>query len=78
MDFSRKKLLFMSLIVLMMILISNIFGYVNDSYSAKSGITTANVNFRKNTKLDYASRIKTLNNGAKLQIIGQLKCLITK
>ena len=72
MDFSRKKLLFMSIIVLMMILISNIFGYVNDSYSAKSGITTANVNFRKNTKLDYASRIKTLNNGAKLQIIGQI------
>lgn len=72
MDFSKKKLLFMSIIILMMILISNIFGYVNDSYSAKSGITTTNVNFRKNTNLDYSSRIKTLASGAKIQIVGEL------
>lgn len=72
MDFSRKKLLFMSIIVLMMILLSNIFGYANNSYSAKSGITTENVNFRKNTTLDFSSRIKTLANGTQVQIVGDV------
>lgn len=72
MDFSRKKLLFMSIIVIMMILLSNIFGYVNNSFSAKSGITTENVNFRKNTNLDYSSRIKTLNKDTKLHIVGSI------
>lgn len=72
MDFSRKKLLFMSIIILMMILISNIFGYANNNYSAKSGITTDNVNFRKNTSLDYSSRIKTLINGTEVQIVGDI------
>lgn len=72
MDFSRKKLLFMSIIVLMMILISNIFGYANNSYSAKSGITIENVNFRKNTTLDFSSRIKTLTNGTQVQIVGDV------
>lgn len=72
MDFSRKKLLFMSIIVLMMILLSNIFGYANNNYSAKSGITTDNVNFRKNTSLDYSSRIKTLTNGTEIQILGDI------
>lgn len=72
MDFSRKKLLFMSIIILMMILLSNIFGYVNNNYSAKSGITTDNVNFRKNTNLDYSSRIKTLSNGTEIQIVGDI------
>ena len=72
MDFSRKKLLFMSIIVLMMILISNIFGYANNNYFAKSGITTDNVNFRKNTNLDYSSRIKTLTNGTEVQIVGDI------
>ena len=72
MDFSRKKLLFMSIIVLMMILLSNIFGYANNNYSAKSGITTANVNFRKNTNLDYSSRIKTLTNGTEVQFVGEI------
>lgn len=72
MDFSRKKLLFMSIIVLMMILLSNIFGYVNNNYSAKSGVTTANVNFRKNTSLDYSSIIKTLPNSTEIQIVGDI------
>lgn len=72
MDFSRRKLLFMSIIVIMMILLSNIFGYANNSYSAKSGITTDNVNFRKNTTLDYSSRIKTLTNGTEVQIVGDV------
>ena len=72
MDFSRRKLLFMSIIVLMMILLSNIFGYVNNSYSAKYGITTDNVNFRKNTSLDSSSRIKTLGNGTEIQIVGDI------
>lgn len=72
MDFSRRKLLFMSIIVLMMILLSNIFGYANNNYSAKSGITTDNVNFRKNTSLDYSSRIKTLTNGTEVQIVGDI------
>ena len=72
MDFSRKKLLFMSIIVLMMILLSNIFGYVNESYSAKSGITTANVNFRKNTSINSSSRIKTLANNTEVQIVGDI------
>lgn len=73
MDFSKKKLLFMSIVVLMMILLSNIFGYVNNNYSAKSGITTENVNFRKNTKLDYSSRIKTISKNTKIQIVGELE-----
>ena len=72
MDFSRKKLLFMSIIVLMMILLSNIFGYANSNYSVKSGITTDNVNFRKNTTLDSSSKIKTLANGTEIQLVGDV------
>lgn len=72
MGISKKKLLFMSMIILMMVLFSSIFGYVNQSYSAKSGITTDNVNFRKNTTLDASSRIKTLANGTEIQIVGEI------
>ena len=72
MGVSRKKVLLMSIIVLMMLLLSNIFGYVSNSYKSKSGITTENVNFRKNTTINYSSRIKTLPINTKLQIVGDI------
>lgn len=72
MGITKKKLLFMSIVVLTMILVSNIFGYVNENYSSQSGTTTEKVNFRKNTKLEYDSIAKTLDNNTKIQILGKM------
>lgn len=68
---SRKRLLIMSITILMMILLSNIFGIVSNR-QIESAITTARVNLRKNTTLDTSSVIKTLNEKENLRIINEL------
>ena len=68
---SRKRLLIMSITILMMILISNIFGIVQNR-QIEYAVTTTRVNLRKNTSLDNNNVIKTLNENEKLKIINEL------
>lgn len=68
---SRKRLLIMSITILMMILISNIFGIV-ENRQIEYAVTTTRVNLRKNTSLDNNNVIKTLNENEKLKIINEL------
>lgn len=69
---SRKRLLLMSITILIMILLSNIFGFSNSNFESKSGITTARVNLRKNTSLDSSSIIKTIDNGTNVNVVGDI------
>lgn len=69
---SRKRLLLMSITILIMILLSNIFGFSNSNFESKSGITTARVNLRKNTSLDTSSIIKTIDNGTNVNVVGDI------
>lgn len=68
---SRKRLLIMSITILMMILLSNIFGVSNDR-QIKYGVTTTRLNLRKNTSLESNSIIKTLNKNENLRIIDEI------
>ena len=68
---SRKRLIIMSITILMMILLSNIFGIVNNK-DIKYGITTARVNLRKNPNLDSNNIIRTLNKDENLKIINEI------
>lgn len=61
----------MSITILMMILLSSIFGITNTN-QIKYGITTTRVNLRKNTSLDNSSIIKTLNANENLKIINDI------
>lgn len=69
---SRKRLLLMSITILIMILLSNIFGFSNNNFEAKNAVTTARVNLRKNTTLDSSSVIKTIDNGTNVNVVGDI------
>ncbi len=69
---SRKRLLVMSITILIMILLSNIFGFSNNNFEAKNAITTARVNLRKNTSLDSSSIIKTIDNNTNVNVVGEI------
>lgn len=68
---SRKRLLIMSITILMMILLSNIFGITN-SNKFEYAVTTDRVNLRKNTAINSSSVIKTLNKNDNLRIINEI------
>lgn len=72
MHISRKRLLIMSITILMMILISNIFGFSTSNFAPKYGSTTTRVNLRKNTSLDSSSIMKTLDENTELKIVGDI------
>lgn len=72
MHISRKRLLIMSITILMMILISNIFGFSTSNFAPKYGKTTTRVNLRKSTSLDSSSIIKTLDENTDLKIVGDI------
>ncbi len=70
--FSRKKVLMMFGLVLLVILLSNIFGYVGSNYKPKYGITTANVNLRSSTTLSSSTKVYTINKNTKLKMVGEV------
>lgn len=72
MNISKQKLLLMSIVIIMMILISNIFGFSSENFSVKSGITTSNVNLRKTTNLNSSSIIETIPKDTTVNIVGKI------
>lgn len=69
---SRKKILILFGTFLLVVLLSNIFGYVGSNYKPKYGITTANVNFRSSTALNSSTKLKTVAKNTKLKMVGEI------
>lgn len=72
MKLSRKKSIITSTLVLMIFLLSNIFAFSGSNFKPKYGITTANVNLRKEANLDYSSIITTIPKNTNLKIVGEV------
>ena len=60
MDFSKKKLLVISITFVMMILFSKIFGYTLNTFTPKDGTSSEAINFRKAANLNSSSIVKTI------------------
>lgn len=69
---SRKRLLIMSITILMMILLSSIFGITQNDFEQKYAITTSRVNLRKQPNLDKSSIIKTIDANTNIKLINQI------
>lgn len=69
---TRKQLFIMYFTMLILILLSNIFGYSDQNYKPKYGITTANVNFRKTANLNKSSIIKVVKKNSKVKLVGEV------
>ena len=69
---TKKQLFIMYFTMLMLILLSNIFGYADQNYKPKYGITTANVNFRKTSNLNKSSIIKVVKKNSKVKLVGEI------
>lgn len=69
---SRKRLLIMSITILMMLLLSKIFGYVGNTFDTKFGTLTERVNFRKTANTESSSIIRTLPQNTKVKLVGDI------
>lgn len=69
---SRKRLLIMSITILMMLLLSKIFGYVSNTFDTKFGTLTERVNFRKTANTESSSIIRTLPQNTKVKLVGDI------
>lgn len=69
---SRKRLLIMSITILMMLLFSKIFGYASNTFDTKFGTLTERVNFRKTANIESSSIIRTLPQNTKVKLVGYI------
>lgn len=69
---SRKKGFIISVTILMVLLFSNIFGFVESNFTPTYGTTTANVNFRKQANLNYDSIVKVIPEQTNMRIVGEV------
>ena len=69
---SRKRLLIMSITILMMLLFSKIFGYASNTFDTKFGTLTERVNFRKTANTESSSIIRTLPQNTKVKLVGDI------
>lgn len=69
---SRKRLLIMSITILMMLLLSKIFGYTSNTFDTKFGTLTERVNFRKTANTESSSIIRTLPQNTKVKLVGDI------
>lgn len=69
---NKKILIVMSVTLLLLIFLSNIIGYSTTNYKPKYGITTTNVVFRKSPTISSSSKIRTLQTGTKLKMVGEI------
>ncbi|MDO4283645.1 MAG: CAP domain-containing protein [Clostridia bacterium] len=72
MNFSKRKVLIISITILMMVLLSNIFGFSSSNFKPNYGITTENVNLRKQANLNSSSIVKTIPKNTNLKIVGDI------
>lgn len=69
---SRKRLLIMSITILMVLLLSKILGYVGNTFDTKFGTLTERVNFRKTANTESSSIIRTLPQNTKVKLVGDI------
>lgn len=69
---SRKRLLIMSITILIMLLLSKIFGYASNTFDTKFGTLTERVNFRKTANTESSSIIRTLPQNTKVKLVGDI------
>lgn len=69
---SRKRLLIMSITILMMLLLSKIFGYASNTFDTTFGTLTERVNFRKTANTESSSIIRTLPQNTKVKLVGDI------
>ena len=72
MNFSRKKALIVGITILMVVLLSNIFGFSDSNFKPEYGVTTTNVNLRKKANLDTSSFVKTIPEGSNIKVFGTI------
>ncbi len=72
MHITKKQLFIMYVTMLLLILLSSIFGYSDSNYKPKYGITTANVNLRKAANLENSSVVKVLSKNTNVKIVGTI------
>ncbi|MDD3303861.1 MAG: CAP domain-containing protein [Clostridia bacterium] len=72
MNITSKKLLIMSITILMMILLSQIFGYVGNTFDTKFATVTERVNFRKTANTESSSIVKTLPKNTAIKLVGDI------
>lgn len=72
MDFSKKKLLVISITVIMMILFSKIFGYTLNTFTPKNGASSETINFRKAANLNSNSIVKTIPKNTTFKVLGDI------
>ncbi len=72
MKITKKQLFIMYFTMLLLILLSNIFGYSDKNYKPKYGVTTANVNFRKTANLNSSSIIQVVKKNSNVKIVGEI------
>lgn len=72
MNFSRKKALIVGITILMVVLLSNIFGFSDSNFKPEYGITTTNVNLRKQANLDTSSFVKTIPKDSNIKVFGTI------
>ncbi len=70
--FSRKSIVAMFGIILLVMLLSNIFGFSNANYKPKYGITTANINFRTMPNSNSTSKIRVISKNTNLKMVGEI------
>ncbi|MEG2310462.1 MAG: CAP domain-containing protein [Clostridia bacterium] len=68
---SNKKILIFST-VFVLIIFSTVFAYSSESFKEKYGITTANVNLRKQANLNSNSKVLTIPKNTPLRLLGTI------
>ncbi len=72
MKITKKQLFIMYGTMLLLILFSTIFGYSDNNYKPKYGLTTANVNLRLSANLETSSIVKVIPKNTNLKIVGDI------
>ncbi len=72
MRITKKQLFIMYGTMLLLILFSTIFGYSDNNYKPKYGLTTANVNLRLSANLETSSIVKVIPKNTNLKIVGDI------
>lgn len=72
MNFSRRKVLIIGITILMVVLLSNIFGFSDSNFKPEYGTTTANVNLRKQANFEYSSIVKTIPSRSNIKTFGTI------
>ncbi len=72
MNLNKKHCFIICTTLLVILLLSNIFGYSTTNTNPTYGITTENVNLRFNPNISSASKVKTVPKNTSVKIVGSI------